>query len=584
MAKHSAPSTLGRGQWALIGLLVLLVVAVGFGAFSLFGGEDDSTTADAEADRTGDDAAASDEGAGSDGADDATASGAEGDPTDDDCAQVTVWAASQLLPAVEAAAERAGTDCFSYAVVSRETASAMSDLSGGEQPDVWLPSSGAWATLAAERGVELEVGETIASSPVMLAAVPQVVSALGGLGVDESTTLAELTQTYQELAASGEPPVTLRVGDPRVDPASMALLSTAGSRPDGWTEAGSAARGTMVVLAQTAVQGEPLTAIASDPTTIVPATEQQVAAAAADGVELQGVALADGAGVVRMPFVRVGDTGSAGAVVALEEQLVDQAAADDLGALGLRAGTDGAPPGVAGVPEGMSTDGADVDEQVVALTAQTWAVIAPQSRILTLIDISGSMAAQIGGTTRIDLTRQAAQTALAVIPEQTAIGLWYFATALDGDEDHVEQVPLRELDAEVRSGVTQKDVLLAETEDLTLDTLTGDTGLHDSLWAAYQYMQDQHSPEAISSVLLLTDGINDDTTGGLSEDEVVDLLTEARADSDAPVTVVLIGMGPDVDEAALDRLATAAGGESFVLRDPRELPQVFVDVVARRAQ
>ena len=49
------------------------------------------------------------------------------------------------------------------------------------------------------------------------------------------------------------------------------------------------------------------------------------------------------------------------------------------------------------------------------------------------------------------------------------------------------------------------------------------------------------------------------------------------------MTVVLIGVGPDVDADALDRLATAAGGESLVLTDPRELPQVFVDVVARRA-
>lgn len=565
-----------------MGVLALLVVAAGFGTYALLGrdggDEDEGTTAGAAGDQDADDAATT-SGPDQTGDDAAATGGAE-----DDCTQVTVWAAPQLLPAVQKAADRASTDCFAYAVVSRETATAQSALRGGDLPDVWVPSSQAWATLAAERGVELEVGETVASSPVVLAAVPQVVSALGELGIDEETTFGELTQIYRELAASGEAPVSLRIGDPRVDPASMSLLSTAGSQPGGWTEAGSESRGTLVLLAQTAVQGEPLSAIASDPTTIVPATEQQLAAAAADGVELQGLALADGTGVVRMPFVRVGDTGSAGAVDALEQQLVAEDAAADLTALGLRAGTDGAAPGVEGVPEDIATDAPDVDDQVVALTAQTWSVVAPQSRILTLIDISGSMDAQIGDTTRIDLTREAAQTALSVIPDQTAIGLWYFSTALDGDKDYVEQVPLRALNQEVRNDVSQRDVLMAETENLTLETLNGDTGLHDSLWAAYQYMQAQNSPESISSVLLLTDGVNDDSTGGLSEEEVVERLTEAREAASSPVTVVLIGMGPDVDEEALERLAVAAGGESLVLRDPRELPQVFVDVVSSRAQ
>src|SRR5699024_4984966 len=124
---------------------------------------------------------------------------------------------------------------------------------------------------------------------------------------------------------------------------------------------------------------------------------------------------------------------------------------------------------------------------------------------------------------------------------------------------------------------------LPATQRPTVGWLTGDTRLTDSSRAAHPHLQAAGDASSISSRLLLTDGINDDSTDGLSDDEVVDLLTEAREAGDRPVTVVLIGMGPDVDEEALDRLASAAGGESFVLRDPRELPQVFVDVVARRA-
>lgn len=503
------------------------------------------------------------------------------------CDPVTVWSAPELLPAVEAAVERAAQEsdeCFSYAVVSRDTPTFQAGLRDGDEPDVWLPSSVAWAQLAQEAGVDLEIGETVASTPVLLTGRPELIAGLGDLGVSPESTFAELVQQYQQAVTSGGSEVSLRLGDPRTDPASMALLSSTADQLGGLSEPGSPGRNLLVLLAQNSLQGDTLTAVRSDPATLVPATEQQLAQGLADGEELRGVALRGGIGTVTMPFVRVGDTGSPDAVAALEEQLVSEAGATDLRELSLRPGTDGEPPAVEGVPEDVPVDAQAPAPEVTATLAETWAVIAPQSRILTLVDISGSMEAVVDGTTtRIDLTREAAQTALAVVPGQTAIGLWYFATALDGDRDHEEVVPLRPLNEEVRNGVSHKDVLLAETEDLGLDTLQGDTGLHDALWAAYESMQEDYRPDAISSVLLLTDGINDDTTGGLSEREVVDRLTEAREAGDRPVTVVLIGMGPDVDEDALERLAEAAGGESFVLRDPRELPQVFVDVVARRA-
>ena len=560
MAKHSSPTSVNWVPIALVSVIALLLVVGAIGAFQLLGrGAGDGATASGDGATT--DAAGS---ATEDPGQQTSAPVAQGDL---DCTPVTVWSAPEILPAVETAAERAADDCFSYAVVPREAATAQAALRSGEAPDVWVPGSAAWPQLMAAEGVDLEVGEVVASSPVVLAASAPAAEALAALGVSEGTTFGQLSALYREAAASGEAPVTLRVGDPRVDQASMALLAAAGAGPDGWAQAGSDARGTLVLLAQTAVQGDPLAAIAADPTTIVPVTQQQVAGAD-DDLDVQGLPLGDSA--VRMPFVRLGDTGSPQAADALEQALTSDEAAGDIEDLGLQ-------PGDAG--------GEEPDAEITTALARTWTVIAPQSRILTLIDISGSMEAVVGeDTTRIDLTRQAAQTALSVVPGQTAIGLWYFATALDGDADYRDVVPLRPLNEEVRNGVTQKDLLLNETGKLGLDILEGDTGLHDSLWAAYTYMQERYSPEAISSVLLLTDGINDDSTGGLSEEEVIDRMTEARESGEAPVTVVLIGVGPDVDAEALDRLARAAGGESLVLRDPRELPQVFVDVVASRAQ
>ncbi|WP_170955340.1 substrate-binding domain-containing protein [Ornithinimicrobium cerasi] len=575
MAKHDRPNLDRRplSPLLIVGALVLLVaVALGVWALTRGGGGDDPV-----ADPTGpsDGTAATTDG------EDAEASTATAAPAD--CSPVTVWAAPEILPAVQGAAERATDDCFTFTVQERETATALNTLRGGEVPDAWVPGSTAWPQLAAQEGIDLEVGPVIASSPVVLATAPGTVDTLAQLGIGTEATFADVTSTYRELAAAGDAPVTLRTGDPRVDAATMSLLAGTSQESGGWAEDSPESREVLVRLAQTAVQGDPLSAVQSEPTTFVPATEQQLSQAVQDGADLTAVPLAGDASVVQMPLVRLTGDGSTDAVDALQEQLLSPDASGELTALDLRAGADGAAPDVPALPDGLTVAASAPEAGAVTTTAETWAAVAPQSRILTVVDISGSMEAEIDDTTRIDLARDAVQAALEVIPDQTAMGLWYFSTALNGAADHAEQVPLRELGEDAGDGRSQREVLLEVTDELGLETLTGDTGLHDSLWTGYQYMSEQQTPDTISSVLLLTDGINDDSTGGLTEDEVASLLEQGRQSSDSPVTVVLIGMGPDVDEAALERLAEAAGGESFVLRDALELPQVFVDIVARRA-
>lgn len=584
-------------QRGLVALAALVVVLAGFATWRLLtdGPAERDDTAAASGSGATRPGSASTAGPSGDAASSTTAGDADAAtsaPTaagEQACALATVWAAPAVLPAVEKAAARAteaSEGCLTYAVAARGAA-AQAELRGGETPDVWVPDSVAWPQVMIDEGLDLELGPTVASSPVLLTGAPQLVESLGALGVGEGSTWADLMETYRKFAASGQQqaPVDMRIGDPRTDPATMALMTATTGELGDWTSSDGAGRSAMVLLAQNAVQGDPLAAVRSDARTLVPATEQQIGLAADDGLELRGVALADGAGVVRMPFVRAGDLGEAAdAATALEAELTGDAAAGDLAELHLRPGTDGPAPGVAGVPDSASTAGPDPDLAAVTPLTQMWTVIAPQSRILALLDISGSMGDPVDGeTTRIDLARQATQAAISVIPQQTAVGVWYFSTELDGTKDWVEVLPVRALNEEVRSGVTQQQALLAESERMTTELLATDTGLNDSLWAAVQQAQADWSPETISSVLLLTDGRNDDPPGGLSDAQLVAKLTDMREKGDRPVTVVLIGIGPKADAKALDKLATAAGGESRVLRDPRELPQVFVDVVARRA-
>jgi Mg-chelatase subunit ChlD len=108
----------------------------------------------------------------------------------------------------------------------------------------------------------------------------------------------------------------------------------------------------------------------------------------------------------------------------------------------------------------------------------------------------------------------------------------------------------------------------------------GGTGLHDTTLAAIRTLQDDYEARAVNSVILLTDGENDDP-GSLSLNELVSTI-EREKDPARPIQVIAIGMGPDADAQALRRIASATGGRSYVARDPQDIAEVFIDAMLSR--
>jgi phosphoribosyl 1,2-cyclic phosphodiesterase len=80
--------------------------------------------------------------------------------------------------------------------------------------------------------------------------------------------------------------------------------------------------------------------------------------------------------------------------------------------------------------------------------------------------------------------------------------------------------------------------------------------------------------------MLFTDGKNDDP-GSLSLDQAVRAL-EALRDPARPVRIIALGMGPDVDDTELAKLAQATGGRSYVAKNPGELKEVFINALENR--
>ena len=155
-----------------------------------------------------------------------------------------------------------------------------------------------------------------------------------------------------------------------------------------------------------------------------------------------------------------------------------------------------------------------------------------------------------------------------------------FSTDRASGQDWEPTVPVRALNEEV-DGRTQREVLAEHVNQLET-YISGDTGLYDTALAAYLDMQSNYDPAHVNSVVIVTDGINDDPGGGLTLDQLLAQLAE-NADPMRPVRIITIGIGPDTDPAALEAIAQATGGTSYVAVDPGDIELVFFRALLARA-
>jgi hypothetical protein len=214
-------------------------------------------------------------------------------------------------------------------------------------------------------------------------------------------------------------------------------------------------------------------------------------------------------------------------------------------------------------------------------TLRDWSVLALPLRTLVVEDVSGSMAARSGDSTRIALTVDASLGANALFSDQTEMGLWAFSIGLGGgQQDYRELVPLGAVDT-MFNGLPQREAILSAIRGLPT-LVGGGTGLYDTTLAAFRRVKEGYDPNFVNSVILLTDGTNEDE-GSPSLDQLIETL-QREQDPVRPVVIVTVGITTDADPVALQRIAAATGGTSYVAEDPRDIPDVFVQALNSRTQ
>ena len=220
------------------------------------------------------------------------------------------------------------------------------------------------------------------------------------------------------------------------------------------------------------------------------------------------------------------------------------------------------------------------DPNRLETTLQRWKLLSLPSRALVLMDTSGSMTTPVEGTAknRIEVLVETASLGLGQFPDDAALGVWAFGGDVGTPERPYREVaPIGQLGSTTPGG-TQRQVLGAALKSLP-GLVGGGTDLYVSVLDAIDSLQRSYDPATVNSVIVISDGANDNVSQ-LSKEEFLDRL-RAKVDPKKPVIVVTIGI-LDADQATLAEISRATGGSSHIARAPREIAKVFAEAIQQR--
>jgi Ca-activated chloride channel family protein len=468
-------------------------------------------------------------------------------------------------------------------------------VTGAQQvkiPNIWIPESSTWLQRLRGAGPNLVPNEapSIASSPVVVA-VPQPVA----------TNVFQWPQaklTWKQLLGKMTTGTGLRAGivEPTRDAAGLAgLMSLAAAAseiggPNAQQATAAALRG--LVVGRSAVRDDLLQRFprAADPATLAsaisaaPLSEQTVNAynAKTPTVPLAALYPDPTPQGLDYPFTVVpgGDADRTTAAERLRAAFTGDKYRDRLAAAGLRA-ADGSTgkgfPNAPGAPAAGGQGAASPDATTVGKTLSTWTAMTAPARTLSVFDVSGSMNRTVptaGNLTRMQVLLAAAEKGLALFDDTWATGLWVFSTELDGPGtgDYKELVPIGPL-------TTNRQAVLGAMRSITA-TQNGDTGLYDTILAGYKRLKDGWEPGMVNTLIVMTDGENDDKNG-LNRDQLLNELGKIK-DPAKPVRVLIIAFGPDVAPDGLKPITALTSGGVFAAPDPAKIGEIFLQAITTR--
>ncbi|HEY1488459.1 MAG TPA: substrate-binding domain-containing protein, partial [Micromonosporaceae bacterium] len=466
-------------------------------------------------------------------------------------------------------------------------------------PDVWLPDSSTWLQRLGAAAPELAIkGTPVAASPIVVAMPQPVAASLGSklASVSWSDLLGLMT------GGQAHPGIV----DPNADASGLLGLLGVGQATSAGGAASTATSTTpanptpqqqaALVGAMRALSGgdsllrDDLMGQfprATDASTIArslsaaPVPEQSLLAfnAAQPPVPLVGLYLSPAPPALDYPYAAMPDLSSVKSAAAAQfgHLLSGAGWRDDLASADLRApdGTYGAAmPQTSGMPQGPLAP-SPVPAAAINQALSTWSAVTVPGRMLAVIDVSGSMTTKVptaANASREAVTVAAAKAGLGLFDDRWSVGLWTFSTNMDGTKPYKQLAPI----APLASGRAAMGSALGTVTPIP----NGDTGLYDTVLAAYKTVQAGWDPSRVNSVVIMTDGQNDNP-GGLTLSALLADINKVK-DPSKPIEVIAIGIGNQVDKAELQKITNATGGGVFLAPDPSNIGQIFLEAIALR--
>jgi len=546
---------------------------------------------------------------------------------DDGCTgsiRLTLAATSEVAPSIDQVAQRwvqegANVDGTCVAVtVSDVNSSTMAAAVAGEHkvvlagvgtapeavkvPDIWVPDSSTWLLrLKSEApGFVPSDSKPIAQSPIVLAMPKPVAEQVGW--PNKKMGWAQLLQLMQTSTT-----LNTGIANPTLDSTGLAGLLAIGQAAGAGEKAQAAKVKAMQALAGSAsalrdelIQRFPRS---NDPNDIgtslsaAPVSEENVVSynAAKPPVPLVALYLDPSPMPLDYPYAVMPevDLQKQKAAAGLRTQLASATFKNALGAAGLRSpdgsfgagfarplgAPDASPPAsntVGGTGDNGGTAAAGFDASALSQVIGSWNAITQPGRVLAVFDVSGSMNTKVptaNNQSRAAVTRRAAAAGLSMFSDKWAVGVWLFSTEMVGQRPWKQIVPI--------SPLTSSRTTLQESISQIVPKENGNTGLYNTVLDAYKEVKRTWQPGKVNSVILFTDGQNDNASGI----KIEQLLSELKRLNDArkPVRLVIIGIGDEVSETELQTIvkATPAGGV-FVTKDPAKMSSIFVEAIGRR--